>query len=301
MTRTGADPKAQGLQFTTNKQRSGQTGDNWNNNNGRRTNFRRLGEGDVFVDPHAREREWKKEQKKKNLTAEGFRYSSPTTKVSGLGSSGNYGLLGPRFSHEPDFEVDKKGDKPARRAPELRQVATSPSKKGYGSSTPGTLFGPGPRRGEQPKTGKEYEHSPDPYDLARQFEREERKFNAAKGAGRPPYKTMGHSCDYFDSHDRVAAPKGLTEDPRMPDKPPPDSKPPAITVPFYASQAPRKGKLGTFGKFPQYMDDPLEEKIKAARAQAEKEKITTAAFRPTSPSKSTPSKSILFHQPGQSM
>tara|TARA_B110001452_G_scaffold93391_1_gene77077 strand:+ start:4820 stop:5587 length:768 start_codon:yes stop_codon:yes gene_type:complete len=255
------------------------------------------------VDPHAQERERKKEAKKKNLTAEGFKYSSPGHKSSGIGSSGNYGLLGSSsmFSHEPEYEVDKKGDKPVPRAPEPRQVVTSPSKKGYGASTPGTTFGPGPRKGEQPKMGKEYEHSPDPYDLARQFEREERKFNAKKGEGRPPYKTMGHSYDYFDSHEKVAAPKGLTEDPRMPDKPPPESKAPPITVPFYPPQAPREGKLGTFGKFPQYMDDPLDEKMKAAREQAEKEKITTAAFKPGAGSKSTPTKSIAFHQPGVNM
>jgi len=257
----------------------------------------------VYVDPHAQERERKKEAKKKNLTAEGFKYSSPGHKSSGIGSSGNYGLLGSSsmFSHEPEYEVDKKGDKPVPRAPEPRQVVTSPSKKGYGASTPGTTFGPGPRKGEQPKMGKEYEHSPDPYDLARQFEREERKFNAKKGEGRPPYKTMGHSYDYFDSHEKVAAPKGLTEDPRMPDKPPPESKAPPITVPFYPPQAPREGKLGTFGKFPQYMDDPLDEKMKAAREQAEKEKITTAAFKPGAGSKSTPTKSIAFHQPGVNM
>ena len=32
---------------------------------------------------------------------------------------------------------------------------------------------------------------------------------------------MGHSLDFFDGQEHVAAPKSLTEDPRMPDKPPP--------------------------------------------------------------------------------
>ena len=36
------DPRAQGLQFTTNKQRAGQTGANWNNNNGRRNDHKIL-------------------------------------------------------------------------------------------------------------------------------------------------------------------------------------------------------------------------------------------------------------------
>ena len=55
-------------------------------------------------------------------------------------------------------------------------MTTNPGKKGYGGSTPGTLFGPGPTKGAKSATGKEYEHLPEPYDLARQFERSERKF-----------------------------------------------------------------------------------------------------------------------------
>ena len=40
--RTGARVGAQGLQMVTNKQRLGITGDNWNNNKGKRTGFKRL-------------------------------------------------------------------------------------------------------------------------------------------------------------------------------------------------------------------------------------------------------------------
>ena len=34
-------------------------------------------QGEPYMDPHAHERKWKLEQKKKNLTPEGFKYSSP--------------------------------------------------------------------------------------------------------------------------------------------------------------------------------------------------------------------------------
>ena len=34
---------------------------------------------------------------------------------------------------------------------------------------------------------------------------------------------MGHSVDFFDGHKTVAAPKGLAEDPRLPEKPTPKS------------------------------------------------------------------------------
>jgi len=298
-TKKMSDSRAKGNQFTTNKQRGGQTGDNWNRNSGRRNDVKRLYEGEVYVDPHTYERKWKMEQKKKNLTPDGFKYSSPNSKSSGLG--GTWGMIGPKLAHEPEFEVVKKGEVPGEVKHELRQVVTSPAKKGYGANTPGTMFGPGPRKGEKPTIGKEYEHSPDPYDLARQFEREERKFNQEKLAGRQPYRTMGHSVDFFDGHKSVAAPKGLAEDPRMPDKPEPASPEVVPTVPFYPSRAPRSGPMGTFQKFPEYIEDPLEEKIKAARAVAAATRITTTAFRPTSNAKSTPQKTILFHEAGVHM
>ena len=98
-----ADARANGRQFITNKSRSGQTGDNWNQgNSGRTTNWRVLFEvraspphnstphnsrsrsdasplrcvqGEAYADPHTAERKWKLEQRKKNLTNDGFRYS----------------------------------------------------------------------------------------------------------------------------------------------------------------------------------------------------------------------------------
>ena len=128
------DPRAQGLQFTTNKQRAGQTGANWNNNNGRRNDHKILFEvstsahsrhrsilptaarrarswqGEPYVDPNTYERKAKMEAKKKNLTPEGFRFSGGSKKNSGLGPAGQYGSIGPRLLHEPHFEVHKKGE-----------------------------------------------------------------------------------------------------------------------------------------------------------------------------------------------
>lgn len=131
------DPRAQGLQFTTNKQRSGQTGANWNTNNGRRNDHKILFEvcahfrtlptpfhvadrstswqGEPYVDPNTHERRAKMEAKKKNLTPEGFRYSGGSKKNSGLGPAGQYGSIGPRLLYEPHFEVHKKGEPRAKK------------------------------------------------------------------------------------------------------------------------------------------------------------------------------------------
>ena len=82
--RAETDSRAKGHQFTTNKQRRGQTGDNWNKNQtgGRRTDHKILYEGEPYVEAHTHERKWKLEQNKKNLTPEGFKSSSPNRRAA---------------------------------------------------------------------------------------------------------------------------------------------------------------------------------------------------------------------------
>ena len=68
---------------------------------------------------------------------------------------------------------------------------------------------------------------------------------------------------------------------------------------FYPSRAPRSGPLGTFTKFPEYKEDPLEEKMKIAKAAAEAAKnVGAAPFKPTSKPHTTPTPSIAFHTVG---
>ena len=118
---------------------------------------------------------------------------------------------------------------------------------------------------------------------------------------------MGHSLDFFDGHKNVAAPKGLTEDPRIPDKPAQGEAPPkAQGAPFYPARGPRSGSgsphvlgpLGTFQKFPEYMDDPLEAKLAAAREAAAAIQLSGGAWKPSYRGKSSPTKTVLFHEPG---
>lgn len=155
-----------------------------------------------------------------------------------------------------------------------RTCRCNPPKKGYGSSTPGLMFGPGPRKGERAQIGKEYEHAPDPYDAPREVRRRRPAWNAglaapwgaaraiasAKAArapavrlppqavkaerrhamemleGRAPYRTMGASIDFFDGHKRTAAPKGLTEDPIIPPREEPPKPEPVSHLPFYPAK-----------------------------------------------------------------
>ena len=147
------------------------------------------------------------EEAKKNLTANGFAYSNPNKKSSGLG--GYWGCIGKKFEHMQDYEVLTKEQKPVEVVHELRQVVTNPSKLGYGYSVPGIGMGAPAKMGEEVKTSKwgfaEIEHSVDPYDMARQYENAERKFNQEALLGRPPFKTVSHALDFFD-HKKGAPP-----------------------------------------------------------------------------------------------
>lgn len=286
------DTRTTGRQFSTNSQKQGQTGDNWNRNNGRRVEFKRIYEGEKYVDPHKHERMHQAQERQRNLTTNGFKYSSPNAKSSGLG--GYSGTIGPKFAHVCEYDVLRKEDKPGEVQHELRQVLTNPGKLGIGASTPGTIFGPGPAKGEIPRTGREYVHAIDPYDLARQAERQERKFNMEAIAGRPAFKTVSHSVDFFDGKRTVAASAVYTEEPRMPERPAAPKEEPISGAAFYPARAPKSGPLGTFMKFPEYKEDPLEEKLKAAKLAAADARISTVPFKPTSKPKSSPSKSIIF-------
>ena len=297
------DARTQGSQFITNKQRMGQTGDNWNSGKlGKREPVKRLYEGEKYVDPHKNQQAHDSKARALNLTTNGFRYSSPNKMSSGLGNY--WGCIGPKFAHEPDFHVLKHGDKPGPVVHESRQVLTQPPRKGYGSTTPGCIFGPGPAKGEASSMGryggKEYVHSVDPYDLARQKEKADRQKDQEALQGRAPFKTMSHALDFFDAHGKVASSKVYTEDPIIPKKPdPPPEAPPVSERAFYPSRAPRSGPLGTFNKFPEYKEDPLEEKLKLAKAAAEAARAVGAApFKPTSKPHTTPTPSIVFHTAG---
>ena len=82
------------------------------------------------MDPHTYERKAKMEAKKKNLTPEGFRYSSGSKKNSGSGPPGQYGAIGARLLHEPHFEVHKKGEiSPKKEFDPLNKQARAPPRR----------------------------------------------------------------------------------------------------------------------------------------------------------------------------
>ena len=286
------DQRMQGSQMFTNKQKKGQTGDNWNAGRyGRRVPIQRLYEGEKYKDPHKYEMEFNAKQRQQNLTTNGFRYPSPNKKDSGLGNY--YGCIGPKHKHEPDFNVLTKEDKPGPVVHELRQVLTNPPKKGYGASMPGCIFGPGPAKGEMPKLGRyggnEYTHSVDPYELAQKAEKAERLKEMEAIAGRPPLKPMSHAVDFFDGFGRVAASK-VHRGPDHPEKPPPPAEGARLRAAFYPSRA--LWAVGHVQQVPPYIEDPLSEKMKLAKSGGGGAAGGVAVQ--ADPGYSTPTPSIVF-------
>jgi len=108
---------------------------------------------------------------------------------------------------------------------------------------------------------------------------------------------MGHALDFFDGHGRVASSSVYTENPRGPERPPPPAEaPPVSDKPFYPSKAPTSGPQGAFSKFPKYIEDPLDLKVKAAKEAAKTlERDGLAPFKPTSKPFSTRTPTIMFH------
>jgi len=306
--RSGGNPRARGVQMTTNNQRKSLTGDNWNGHKGH-NRIKRLYEGEVYEDPGVTARKWNMEQRKVDLTPEGFRYPSMPQRSSGLG--GNWGRIGPKFEYMAETEGKRDGA-------EVRAAATAkmgtkpfklnPPKKGYGCSTPGLLFGPGPKKGDtEGKLGKGYEWIKDEYDLPREAVKAEVAHRMEMLSGRAPYRTMGRSIDFFDGHfdrsGRVAGPKSITEDPIMVAREEVKEEPREALhgKPFYPARAPSSGKF-CFNKCPEYLEDPEEERYQAAREEALKlHAVGSVPFKPSGTKSSRPARTIVFYQPGVKM
>jgi hypothetical protein len=247
-------------------------------------------QGERWQSDFDRSRKFSLEEKKKNLTEHGFKYSSPNKKSSGLGNY--YGTIGAKHAHEGEIEGAARGEKPPPVVQEPRQVMTMPAKKGR-FNTPGISFGAPQPKGVPHILGKEFEYHSDPYNLARKLEMETRA--QSKKLRQPqPFRAMAHSLEYFDATKSGVSSK-IYEPVEMPaKKPPPPPAERASEKPFRASS---KAASGTLNKFPEHMADPETARWKEERAR----KMREAAMSPWKYSagpKTAPTRSVLFHHPG---
>lgn len=250
-------------------------------------------QGEKWMSDFERSRKHSLEEKKKNLTDHGFKYSSPNKKSSGLGNY--YGTIGAKFHHAGEFDGGKTDGPPDPVDHESRQMMTMPSKKGR-FNTPGILFGAPQPKGVPHKLGKEFEYYSEPYNLARKLEMDARA--KSKALRQPqPFKGMSHSLDYFDQTRTVAASTVYAPVDMPAKKEKPEVKV-HVEKPWYPAKA--KGAAdGSLNKFPEHLPDPEQERWQAEldRKRAEAANLANP-WKPGAGIKSTRTRSILFHHPG---
>jgi hypothetical protein len=261
----------QGKQFTTSPPKRGKVGTKVFFDE-----FKPLYQTEKFEDPGTSQKEYGKEQKKKNIVPRPFAPSSPSKKNSGLGAY--YGTIGTKFEHQVEYEVQKKEDKPKPVEHEKRNFVTSPSKRGtYG--VPHSTIGPS------------FEYKSDPYDFQRETDLKENADKLKKRIG-APFKGTSHPLDFFDTHKNVAASTIYATDEKAlspkKEKPSEDKK---VEKPFKPSSPPKRGFNSTFTPFPEYKTDPFEQKPETK----DKDEKSRPVFKPVSNAKSTPTRSIVFN------
>jgi hypothetical protein len=237
--------------------------------------FKSLSEGDKYVDSGTIDKRERVEASKKKITPDGFKFTSPGKRSSGLG--GGDGCF-TSYPHETEYPVVRKGEAPPKHAPAPRNILTSPPKKG-GPGVPGVTIGPG------------VSYISDPVDGEKRMASTEVKDKLQKFVG-GPFKAACKRGDYFDSQPNVAASKVYSLDRALPAKKTQEQPPPPITVPFKPSSPPRKG----FNKVPiiPYQEDPIDLQAKRIREENLKNK-PSVNWKPVSANKSLPTRSIAFN------
>mmetsp|Transcript_1244 Transcript_1244/g.2894 ORF Transcript_1244/g.2894 Transcript_1244/m.2894 type:complete len:298 (+) Transcript_1244:299-1192(+) len=217
--------------------------------------FKRISDGDRYVDPGKHEREYAVAQRKLNITEKAFYPPKPPVKSVGKGS--NFGCIGKPFANSNEEEkAQPKGP------PEPRGMFTNPTKKG-GFGVPGTTI------------GKPIESMPEPYLVSRELEKVERK----DARSRIP-KAFNYSATpgLFDTNNVFAYEPGAWAEPEK-KRGGDESKP----KPF------KPAAKGRPMHVPEYIPDPLDEKERICREQFKKERdAIPMVFKPPSGQKSRP-------------
>jgi hypothetical protein len=234
-----------------------------------------LSEGDKYLDPGTIDKKERIEASKKKITPEGFKFTNPGRKSTGLG--GGEGCFN-AYPHETEYPVVRKGEVPAKHNPLPKNMTTCPPKKG-GPGFPGTTLGP------------PLPYISDPIDGEKRMAATETKAKVSKFVG-GPFRAACKRTDYFDTQPNVAASKVYSLDRALPAKKSAPTVAPPITTPFKPSSPPRKG----YNKVPiiPYQEDPIDLQAKKAREEAAANK-PSVTWKPVSANKSLPTRSIAFN------
>ena len=239
-----------------------------------------LCEGDKYVDPGYYDRKSTVEKEKKRLKVhpQPFRYTSATKKPTGSGTYFGTFCEKTPWQHMVEFDVTKKGEAPDHKKPLLKNIVTSPPKKGtYGYA------------GVTISKGDEFKYVSDPYDGEKRKEALKAKEASQKVVG-AAFKPACKRGNFFDESAH-GFPKVFTIDKPLPARRPPTAE--AKAQPKLAWK-PAGALVQAITKPPEYMEDPYEAKEKIQREQRLKEKPKTTWKPISAGSKTLPTRPIKF-------
>ncbi|KAL0486090.1 hypothetical protein AKO1_001783 [Acrasis kona] len=258
-----------GKQLLTNPSKKGRVGTNTTFGA-----FNPLYEKESYQDPGFQEKQFSKTEKVK-IKAGPFKPSSPSKRSAGLGNY--YGTIGNSYPHMTDFNVVKKGDKPKPIEQPKKNIMTSPSKKGTYGYLKTTI-------------GGEYEYKSDPYNASNEKALQEKKLHKSRIVGQP-FKSTSHGLDFFDTHKNVAASAVYGTDSKvLPPRAERSEERKRVEKPFKPSSPSKRGLNSTFTPFPEYKSDEYDK-----ASDPSKKQTNERVFKPVSYEKTTPCRSVVFH------
>lgn len=239
--------------------------------------FLSLSEGDKFVDPGTYEKRHRLESEKKKLTPQGFKYANYPHRPCGSGSYwGTFNEKNPP-KHEVEFVVAKKSESPEPPKASLRNIVTSPPKRGtYGF--PGVTL----------SKGDEMKYVSDPYEGEKRREALTAKESSKRIVG-PPFKAACKRAGFFDETTHgISKVYSITK--ALPAKKVSTEEKKALAAKPWK---PAGTLVAAITKPPEYQEDPFELKEKKMREDRKKEK-PRAVWKPISSGKTLPTRPIKF-------
>lgn len=214
---------------------------------------------DQYQDPHKPMSAVRKAGKDKFRTINGFGYSSPMKRSSGLGD--DQATFRGQIEHLPDGTYVEKGVRGKIEVDVIatRNIQTSPGKRGgYGYA--GTLL------------GGNVEYVASQYDAYQEMERKDHKKHQAKMGERKPFVSTAKRIECFDSNEHCAASKvfALDEGVKLRPKDQEDEMNPKERAEFRGqdqmkifrpSSPPKAGHNGTLNPFPEAAPEPFDEHV----------------------------------------
>lgn len=247
--------------------------------------------GERYAHPDEDKIKYRLEQKKKQIAGSPFKPSSPPKKGTGKGNY--FGCIGPKYTYENQGIHQRiSREDIVHSAP---NILTAPPRKGtYG--VPGTNIGTYGSKELVSGVVGEYKYMPEPYDAARLLESDTKRLSRDRFGDKAPFKpssppkkgTYGFPSTHIYAHNyaQVGGTSGVCNEYSYT---PGEDRRPAATEksfekPWVPSSPPKSGLNSTINTFPDYVPDPLDQKLEREKTERSEflSRQTGPVFKPVS-------------------